>query len=298
MSGRIVKCTNEDGVEVVFSYKADARFFLKSITGVTTVKNKIATSANTTVDGSTYQGSVTQERNIVIVAEMDANSSEYHQDSRDLLYSCFKPKAWGTLEFTEGSRPPRIIKYKAETIECDNDDGPERFATISLICPDPLFQSQDDIVVTMAGWDSGFEWIHEFLEEGEEFGERKSEIVKTIENDSAADYIGIEIDISATGAVTNPAMYHEQQAEHIQIGTSVDPFVMQAGDKLKITTGTNEKDVVLIRGGVEKSVNEYMDENSEYIQLIHGKNTFTYAADSGRDYMDVSIIYRLRYLGV
>ena len=73
---------------------------------------------------------------------------------------------------------------------------------------------------------------------------------------------------------------------------------MQSGDILRITTGTNEKDVVLVRGETKTSVNEYLDEESEFIQLVHGPNTITYAADAGRDYMNVTIIYRYRYLGV
>ena len=295
---RKVICTNDDGVSVSFSYEESAKFFLHSIDGVTSIKNKVTTSENTTVDGSTYQGSVVKQRNMVITAEMNESTSEAHQELRDILYSCFKPKSTGTLKFQEGSLRPRIIQYKVEDLDVDPDGGPERYATISLICTDPLFKDEEDIIVTMAGWDTGFEWIHEFVEEGEEFGSRTAEITKTIENDSAADYIGIEIDIAATGTVVNPAMYHEEEAEHIKIGTDVKPFTMQAGDVLKITTGTNEKDVVLTSAGSSKSVNEYLDENAEFIQLIHGKNTFTYAADTGRDYMDVSIKYRLRYLGV
>ena len=150
----------------------------------------------------------------------------------------------------------------------------------------------------MAGWDSGFEYIHEWIEEGEEYGSRKAEISKTIENDSAVAYIGIEINIASSGSVINPAIYHIEEGEFIQIGTEVNPFEMISGDRLRIATGTNEKDVILIRAGEETNVNEYLAEQSEFIQLIHGKNTLTYAADAGRDYMDVEIRYRQRYLGV
>jgi DNA-binding LytR/AlgR family response regulator len=60
----------------------------------------------------------------------------------------------------------------------------------------------------------------------------------------------------------------------------------------------SKKNVYLIQGATETAINEYLDEESEFIQLVHGKNTFTYAADAGRDYMNVAITYRLRYLGV
>lgn len=292
---RVIYCKNENDVEVKFSYDEDALFFLNKITGITSVKKKVATSENTMVDGSTKQGSVTTQKNIVITVEIDANTSEEHQRRRDLLYSCFATD--GTMTVEEGE-VRRVIDYTVEDIDVEAEGGPERFGTISLICCDPMFKDEQDIVVTMAGWDSGFEYIHEWIEEGEEYGSRKAEISKTIENDSAVAYIGIEINITSSGSVINPAIYHIEEGEFIQIGTEVNPFEMISGDRLRITTGTNEKDVILIRAGEETNVNEYLAEQSEFIQLIHGKNTLTYAADAGRDYMDVEIRYRQRYLGV
>ena len=47
-----------------------------------------------------------------------------------------------------------------------------------------------------------------------------------------------------------------------------------------------------------KKINEYLDEESEFIQLVHGRNTFIYDADGGEDYLNVTITYRFRYLGV
>ena len=123
-------------------------------------------------------------------------------------------------------------------------------------------------------------------------------MVKTIENDSAADHIGIEIYMEAMGSVKNPVLYHVEQDIHIKIGTEDFPLVMEPGDAVKITTGTNEKNVYLISGGETKKINEYLDEESEFIQLVHGKNTFIYDADGGEDYLNVTITYRFRYLGV
>ena len=149
-----------------------------------------------------------------------------------------------------------------------------------------------------AGWEPRFEFIHEFTDELEEFGVRVAELVKNIENDSAADYIGIEVIMEAIGAVRNPALYHAQQEIHIKIGTPEFPFDMETGDIVRITTGTNEKNVYLIKDGETKKINEYLDEESEFIQLVHGSNTFIYDADQGVNYLNVTIMYRFRYLGV
>ena len=143
-----------------------------------------------------------------------------------------------------------------------------------------------------------FEFVHEFTDELEEFGVRVAELVKDIDNDSAADHIGIEVIMEAMGAVQNPILYHLQQDIHIQVGTDDYPLNMEPGDVVRITTGTNEKNVYFIHNGQETKINEYLEEESEFIQLIHGKNTFVYDAAAGVDYLNVTIKYRFRYLGV
>ncbi len=287
-----VICKNEDDVQIEFSYEDDADFFLISLDGAYSVSNNIATSANTMTDGSTYQGSTTKERNIVITAQFDSD----YQARRDFLNQCFKPKSKGTLYYTENDEN-RQIDYFVEMIDPE-EKGVVRKVVISLICPDPFFKDPADTTITMAGWEPRFEFIHEFTDEMEEFGVRVAELVKTINNDSAADHIGIEVIMEAFGAVRNPVLYHMQQGIHIRIGTEGYPFDMEPGDVVRVTTGTNKKNVYLIKDGTETKINEYLDEESEFIQLAHGQNTFIYDAESGVDYLNVTINYRFRYLGV
>lgn len=290
MSKKII-CKNEDGVQVEFSYEDDAEFFLISCDGIYSVSNNVVTSENTMTDGSTYQGSTTKQRNIVITAEFDSD----YQSRRDFLYKSFKPKSPGTFFYYENEEQ-RQIDYRVEDIDID-EAGVCRNAVISLICPDPFFKDPADTTVTMAGWEPCFEFPHEFTEP-EEFGIRVAELVKNIENDSAADHIGIEVVMEALGAVRNPAIYHVQQDIHIQIGTEKNPFDMEPGDVVRITTGTNEKNIYLEKDGTVTKINEYLEEESEFIQLVHGSNTLIYDADQGVDYLNVTIMYRFRYLGV
>ena len=150
----------------------------------------------------------------------------------------------------------------------------------------------------MAGWEPRFEWFHEFPPEGEEFETRVEEKLKTIDNTSAADNIGITIVIQAAGAVMNPSIYHVEQGEQITVGTSGKPLALVAGDEVRITTGTNDKHVYLTHEGLKTEINEYLSEDSEFIQLGHGNNTIGYSAEAGESYMTVEISYRYRYLGV
>lgn len=287
-----VICRNEDNVEIEFNYENDAPFFLLSLEGVYSVSNNVVTSENTMTDGSTYQGSTTKQRNIVITAFIDND----YQKRRDLLYKCFKPKSTGTFTYIEDDET-RTIDYKVENLDID-ETGVIRNVSVSLICPDPFFKDLEDVIVSMAGWKACFEWPHEFKAEKEPFGERIAEIIKTVNNESAADNIGIEILMEASGAVVNPALYHVEENEFIKVGTQEHPLSLSAGEVVKITTGTNDKNVYLISNGKTTKINEYLDEESEFIQLVSGTNTFKYDADSGINYLNVTISYRFRYLGV
>ena len=50
---RTIICKNADGVEIRMSYEENAVFFIDTVDGVSSVDNSVATSSNTTVDGST-----------------------------------------------------------------------------------------------------------------------------------------------------------------------------------------------------------------------------------------------------
>lgn len=279
-------------------------FFLVSCEGVTSVQNNVVTSENTMIDGSTYQGSTTRERAIEITAQMCGD----YRENRDLLYKVFKPKATGTFIHTEDGET-RTIDYKVESLEID-EKGVVRDIVVSLKCPDPFFLAQDDTVVDMAAWESLFEWEHEFKEEGEAFGERIAELIKEIPNDSAAANIGLVIIFKAVGPVVNPAIYHLETGDFVGVNITLD-----AGDMVMVTTGANNKAVYFLEGGdvsrfdsnksfenefkkYAEEVNWMLDEDSEFMQLGHGTNTLRYTAGTGVDYLDVSIRYRFRFLGV
>ena len=290
---RKITCTNEDNVSVVFTDQFNP-WLLESVEGIYENKNNVSTSTNTMTDGSTLQGSTVAMRNIVMTLR-DRPEAD-HQANRSLLYSLFKPKAEGVFVYEENG----IIRQIGYHVESVNIDGVKRSrrATISLLCPDPFFVDADDVTVEMAGWVANFTWPHEFTAEGEEFGSRTAERMKTITNESAADNIGLTITIAARGPAENPAITHVELGESIEIGTEGNPLEMQTGDKVIITTHTNNKHVYLERGGVRTEINEYLSENSEFIQLMHGDNTFGYSALNGENYLTISISFQYHYLGV
>lgn len=295
---RSITCTNKTtNQSITFGEDKFAPFFLATADGLYESRNNLYVSNNTMTDGGTYQGSVAKVRNIVLYV-MDNPQSDnfiYNQYNRDLLYSLFRKGEEGTLIYTENGES-RKIDYFSESVKRANKGS--RLFSISLICPNPMFKDKTEHNVSMANWVDGFEFIHEFIEEGEEFSYRSSVRLVNIVNDIAANNIGLTIKITASGIVSNPSITHVETEKSINIGSNAKPFTMERGDVLIITTGVNNKHVRLTSGNVTTEVNEYLTEDSEFIQLMFGDNNIAYDADSGEEYMIVEIKYSYEYEGV
>ena len=290
---REITCQNEDGMSVTFG-NTFSPFLLEDCDGIYEVSNKVAISDNSMLDGATYLGSVVKMRNIVLTLRDRPNSD--HQANRVLLYGLFKPKSPGTFIYREGATA-RTINYYVESVRIDGALR-ARQAVVSLLCPDPLFSALSELRVTMAAWNALWEFRHEFVAGGEEFGTRAQEKLRTIENYGAVDNIGMEITITAAGPVMNPSITHVEKAETIKIGTENNPLEMAIGEKIIILTGSSNKHVYLLRDGVRTEINEYLENDSVFIQLAVGANTIGYNADTGSEYMMIDIAYRYKYLGV
>lgn len=288
---RFITCTNEDGLSMQFGYEFSP-WLLLDVDGIYLAENNVYTSENTMTDGATYQGTTVKMRNIVLTMV----DNKKHKNARQVLYDLFKPKSPGIFEYLEEGET-RSIEYYVESVEISSM-GKNRTATVSLVCPDPYFTAPNDIEVYIAGWEALFEFEHEFVFGGEPLGERSTEMLTTITNDSAADNIGITVTITVTGDVTNPSVTRVESNQTIKVGTTLNPLNLVMGDVLTITTGTNNKHVYLTRENQKTEINTYLDESSEFIQLMRGVNSIGFDADTGSEHMTVSVSYRYKYLGV
>lgn len=199
--------------------------------------------------------------------------------------------------------------------------GVVRDYTISLICTDPYFKDLSDVEVVMASWVSDWYFENGFDINGVEFGHREAELVKEIENNNGADNIGITAIFRADGIVKNPAIYHSESGKYIKVGYAGNDFELQSGQYVVIFTHTGKKNIYLLDGVSQAEIeehkdrygmidwdtvvsmygtiiNQYLDEDGDFIQLQDGTNTITYNAESGINYLSVSVYYRISYLGV
>ena len=295
MSLRTITCTNSHNFSLTFGDKLNP-YLLENCDGLYEVDANVTITQNGMTDGGTYIGTTIKPRNIVITLRFKKELAI----NRNQLYQLFKPGYIGTLTYTEidgNYEEVRLIDYYVEKVTCDSAKR-ARTATISLISEDPFFRDRFPTTVEMTTWENMFEFAHEFLNEKEEFASLKKEKLVNIVMENTIAYIGVTINMVAEGDVINPKMIHVESGTYIQIGYDENPFEMQFGDKLIISTVENDKNVYLERDGQITSINEYIEPGSDYIQLVDGNNSFRYSAQEGEDYLRVNIVYTRRYLGV
>lgn len=291
---RKITCTNADNISITFG-EAFSPFLLLNCDGIYSVENNVWLEERSLSDGADYLGSNTKLRNIVLtVADKDS-----HMSNRNLLYRLFKKGSKGVFtyyEIDDEEETTKEIDYYVETVSIDTEKR-VRTAEISLLCPEPFFRAQYDENVLMTGWDNQFEFPHEFLEEKEELSTMVMEKLKTINNTSEMDGIGVTVTMTVEGNVLNPYIVHVEKNEWIKVGTELKPLNLIAGDQLIITTQNNDKNIYLIRDGMKSVINEYLDEDTEFFQFSTGSNTLRYGADDGENYLLVNVSFRHQFMG-
>ena len=289
---RSITCTNKSGISCTFGEGGFSPFLLAAADGLYSKIMNVNTSSTTGVDGSVYHSSSLKQRNIVLSLKDIGNYAE----NRDFLNMLFEEKTFGELLFRDEDEE-RKIDYIVEKV---TSDGSKSYRThqVSLICPDPYFYDLYATSFTMSSFMPSFSFRHAFTAAKEELGYRQKEKIKVINNDLSVDGTGLTIKISCNGSVKNPSITRVEDHAHIYIGTTAKPLNLVAGDVVTVTTESGNKKVTLTHDGTVSSINQYLSEDSTFLQLSRGANSIGYSADEGVDSMIIGISYRQRYTSV
>ncbi len=288
---RYITCTNENNLSCKFG-SSFSPFLLTAVDGIYKVENSISSSDSKLIDGAIFQGSKVASRNIVLTIRDKAD----HKDNREFLYRLFKSNSKGVLRYFENGDVKKI-NYYVESINVTGKYN-SREATISLICTDPFFYDNEETIVYLAEWNGNFEFTHQFSANKEEIGYRSLVKSVNIQNLTPRDDIGLKIKITTIGDAKNLKVTHVEKNKAILIGTDEKPFNMIAGDTVIITTDKGNKNVTLTRNGETIGINNYLSEDSEFIQLNVGDNDIGYDADEGVSNLSLEISFSYKYNGV
>lgn len=256
------------------------------ITGLNPPKATINSSVNATTDGSSVNSTRVESRNIVIYMTIDGEI----EANRINLYKYFPIKKNVKLYFSNESRVVSI-EGVVEIIECDLFTN-RQVAQISIICPKPYFKAVDEVISYFADIIGLFEFPFSIPEVGMEFSIISNNIRKSIINTGDVE-TGAVIQIFAMGTVVNPVIYDVLKQSHFKLN-----MTLQASDMVVINTNSGEKSVTLIRNGVSSNAMGYMAQDSDWFKLEAGDNVFTYDADSGTPYLQITFITDVLYGGV
>lgn len=256
------------------------------IEGLNPPQATINSSVNTTTDGSNINSVRLENRNIVIYIAMEGDI----EANRINLYKYFPVKKNVKLMFSNEARKIQIEGY-VELVECDLFTSRE-VAQISIICPRPYFKDVNDLVTTFGDVSPMFEFPFSIPKSGVEISAITTNQRKSIVNTGDIE-TGIIIKLFAVGTVVNPVIYDVLNRTQLKLN-----FTMLASDTIVINTNVGEKSIELIRDGATYNAMGYMAQNSSWFELQSGDNVFTYDADSGNSYLQLTFTTSILYSGV
>lgn len=275
---------NKHGDQINLTSNPD--YQLLQVTGLTPPTAVINMSKIATTDGSKFNSSSLDTRNIVLMVAPRGDVER----SRINLYKYFKSKQYIKLYISNGRRKVWIDGY-VDNMDGDLYSNPQ-VIQVSVICPDPYFKDENDGNTLFSDVMGAFTFPFNIGSEGVELSTISGYSERNIYN-SSDDEVGVIIELTATGTVADPTIYNLTTGESITI-----EYEMSVGDKIIINTRRGEKSVKAIVEGVESNIINNMTRASKWLKLLAGDNVCTYTCVSGAENLMVNINYQSIYEGV
>jgi hypothetical protein len=292
-----------ESIKLELRFPEKSGFLIQEISGLGPSKANINSTELSTTDGSVYNSSRLNSRNIVLTLKLMAKPTV--EDIRQLSYKYFPIKKRLKLTIETDNRICETYGY-VESNEPNIFSNLES-TQISIVCPDPYFYSagEDGNTVTIL---SGIESIFEFPFSNESYDENVINISEVITSRSQSiEYngdseIGISIYIHAIGTVNNLIIYNLTTRENMRIDNSrlvsLTGSGIIEGDDIFIRTVKGQKSITLLRNGIFTNIINCLGVNANWFQLSKGSNVFMFDAEEGRTNLYFRIENQTVYEGV
>ncbi len=266
-------------------------FLLESIENYANFNTDINFS-NNVIDGVSIDNVSIKEKVLPITGAILASSKEDLDRKRAYLSALFNPKFKGNLTYTNDALTRKIDGIVQDITFQPPINFMQKFL-VQLLCPNPFWRDVNAKKVDIALWQGDFEFDLEIEGEGIQMGHRVSNLICNISNYGDVS-CGMKIQFRALATVVNPSLFNVNTREFIKINQT-----LEKGDLLEVTTEYSNKRIELIKSnGTRQNVFNWIDLDSEFLDLAVGDNLFRYDAESGIDNLEVSIYYTPLYLGV
>lgn len=279
---------NSRGNQLRFTQRED-KFQLDNVTGLNPPAASISLTENVG-DGDEFQHSRTGRRNIVI----NIHIKGLVDDNKNEIYQVIQTGKYIKLYISTKSKNVWIEGY-VESNEID-DFTNDTICQISVLCPDPWFKDVSESINSINTVQPKFHFPFAIVEPIPFSVYETIQILNLINAGNVES--GMTIEIAARGTIVNPIVYNRETTEFIGLGTSEQPYIMEAGDKVVITTHTNNKKIKLVRNAVETNIFNYLTPKSTFLKVMPGDNVFTYSAEDGDEYIDITFKHYSNYEGI
>ena len=283
----IIKNYKGESYELTHNYE---RYYVKSITGLTPPSAVINTSVSGSYDGSFYNSSRLEQRNIVITLGLKGKVEE----NRQRLYSIFPMKKECEVYFKNRYRDVKIKGY-VESIEGDIFVQREEIQ-ISIICPNPYFETPISVECEMSRTVPLFEFPFSIAKANPiSFGKILDKPTCNIYNNGDVD-CGCIITINVFDSLTgNPRITNEVTHEFMQFNNTL----LMSKDVITINTNYGKMRATMRRVGLDVNLLPYLSNDSTWIKLATGLNTLSFTdVQKNYDNTNIKIEYTPLFGGV
>ena len=279
-----LKVENNKGDSIDLS--ASQNYTLFKVEGLAPPAASLATTENSVSDGGVINSARVGFRNLVLYMTIDGDVEK----NRIALYKYFPLKKRVTVYYKNGTRDV-YIEGMVEVIEVDHFERRQQ-AQVSIICEQPYFKAVDDLVTTFSDNEAAFEFPFSIESSGVEISRIVSDVRRSIVNIGDVD-TGVVIELFSLGEVKNPVIYEINNNLKMKLN-----FTMKQGDLITIDTRTGKKSIMLTRDGTTTNALGYLSQDSGWIIMEPGENTFTYDVDDGGELLQVTFKTPVLYAGV
>lgn len=290
----------EESLTLTLTNPEESGLIIESIEGLGPSKATINSTELATMDGSIYNSSRQEERNIVInLIMMFAPTIE---DARQKTYKYFPLKKLVKIKIETDNRYVETEGY-VESNE-PNIFSEQESTQISIICPDPYFYAIGDTATAFSGITPMFEFSfsnESLTEKLIDFGDIRVDQRAIINYAGDAD-VGVYMTIHAMGSAENITVYNADTMEQMKIDTNkiftITGKAYSSGDDILVSTVKGQKYVQLLSNGIYTNIIGALDRGSDWFQLTPGDNLFGFNADSGSENLMITFDYKIAYGGI
>ena len=257
-------------------------FTVTDIEGLTTETSNLASVSVPSVDGDTVTNVQAQPRTVNMYLRLKQSAGI--EAAKRYILQFVKPKLAGTLQMTRDGHQTEL-KGIVEAISLP------RFAQgctmqITLHCAQPYWTDSEITTKDFSTVENAHHYPLALPSSGIVLGAFDSNNETSVENDGDVE-TGLQIVITALGAVTNPKLTDALTGEFIGITDT-----LAANDEVIINTTVGSKTVT--KNGA--NIISKLTEGSRFLQLGVGSNIFAISATSGIDNAYFTVRYRQKYV--